>query len=663
METILAKAQRNYCVLIFEEGCELDYVRVEQHLSENPDVTHVAFVHMETSTGVLNNLARLRSIAQTHNKKLVVDAIASLGSDLFDFNGIDYLVTSCNKCLQSVPGFTIILVKSFDEYHSQSLVLDLKDQHEHYEKTGQFRFTPPTHALVAFHRALRDLKTETLARRVARFQNIKTRIYARFAQLGIRPLVDDARYTTGNVCHTFLCPSHANFRFDVLYDGLKDHGFLIYPGKVSSVSTFRVGSIGDIDEHRIEQFLNHFEATYASMLQGVERSRVAKIAPLAFCDYLHDVHDVSFYSGVPDSLLQNLNSCIQEHCPNHHITPNEGLALSMACGYYTATRRVPCVYLQNSGLGNMVNPLFPVLVIVGWRGEPNVHDEPQHRSQGACMLHLIETMGFEYEILDAMNWKLSLDACFEKLRRRSCPVFLVVKKDLFEKRTHPLVHNGYEMIRRDAIERIVLSTDADDLVCCTTGKASREMDEVTSRHSIDKRRTFLMVGSMGHLSAFCLGLTQQNPRRVYCIDGDGALLMHMGMMPYVGASRPERFVHILLNNAMHESVGTLPTIAQNIRFHDMAKELGYEHAFVSETDDHLCQLLQDIRPLNGCIFVHVMLSNRPSVSDSLSRPTTTPKERLDMLMGYLSKHDGDSTSSHISAHLARPLSHKHGSDN
>ena len=643
IKTILTKNIKDYTYIEFAEGEEIDYNKVKQVLDTDRDIEYIAFVHLETSTGVLNNLETIKLIKNEYNKRLIVDCIASFGSDIFNFNDIDYIITSSNKCLQGVPGFTIIIAKDFVNYNSVSYVLDLKDQHEYHEKTGQFRFTPPTHVLMAFRQALRELKCETLINRVNRYKNIKNEIYSMCERLSIQPFVDREKYSTGNICHTFLYPDNTNFNFEKLYTALSKYNYLIYPGKLTKINSFRIGSIGIIDTYEIKQFANYFDKIYNSIINETEF--VSKeINPLDMYNYL-DSKDINFYTGVPDSLLQDYNNCVLDKCKNQYITPNEGLAISMACGYYTSTGKIPCVYLQNSGIGNIINPLMslahqnvysiPLLIMIGWRGEPNVHDEPQHVSQGECMMNLIKSMGFDAVLLDKLNYQLSIDRCIDLITKNRKPVFLVVSKGLFSKYKAVVELNKYQLIRRDVLEHICLASTDNDILCCTTGKSSRELDEVLGAHNINKARSFLMVGSMGHLSAYCLGMSLYTKKRVWCIDGDGAVLMHYGMMPYIGYTKATNLVHILLNHGMHESVGTQPTIAQTIDFSNIAKEVGYKNIYTVTTKPELTDILTKINQITGLTFIHVLMSNKPSDSGNLSRPKTTPKQRLDSLIQYL----------------------------
>ena len=647
MKKILEYSKNDFAFLNFQEGTEIDYEVVDKYLTENSEIKYVAFVHLETSTGILNNLERMKSITVKHNMKLIADCIASFGSDVFDFNNVDFILTSSNKCIQGLPGFCLIIAKDLSVLKSNSYVLDLVDQYKNFESTGQFRFTPPTHILLAFYRALEELEAETLEKRAQRYKNMKNLIYNMCHELKIIPFVDREKFATGNICHTFLSPENSKFNFKKLYDTLSKFGYLIYPGKLTNVDSFRIGSIGHLDEYDITGFINYFKLIYSNMMLDIVETKVNEIDSAEFYKYLEQ-SEINFFSGVPDSLLQDLNNCILDRSKNHFVMPNEGLAVSIASGYYTSTNKIPCVYLQNSGIGNIINPLMslthknvysiPMLIIIGWRGEPNVHDEPQHVSQGECMINIIQSMNFEKVYLDKLNWRVNIDKCIDLLKKQKQPVFLVVRKGMFNKYKIAEKNNGLSLIRRDVIKKLVVASTANDLLCCTTGKSSRELDEEAGLNNVDKSRLFLMVGSMGHLSSYCLGISLYNAnKKVWCIDGDGAMLMHFGSMPMIGDTKPKNLIHILLNNAMHESVGIQPTIAQDIDFAFIAKNFGYKNIFTIKNDEQLDDFLKIVHTLNDLTFVHILLSNKQSNSDNLSRPKTTPLERLNSFMEYIKK--------------------------
>ena len=426
---------------------------------------------------------------------------------------------------------------------------------------------------------------------------------------------------------------------------LSNLGFLIYNGKLTNVESFRIGSIGNINEYDIESFIEYFRLVYNNMTEKKE-TKVEAIDCLSFYQNLIS-KDISFFTGVPDSLLQDLNNCILQNSKDHYVMPNEGLAVSIASGYYTATGKIPCVYLQNSGIGNIINPLMslthknvysiPMLIIIGWRGEPNVHDEPQHVSQGDCMINLIGSMKFDYVYLDKLGWKVNIDKCLNLINKNKQPCFLIVKKGAFKKYSIEEMSNKYSLVRRDVLKKIVCASNDNTILACTTGKSSRELDEEAGLNNINKSRTFLMVGSMGHLSSYCLGISLYSNKKVWCIDGDGAMLMHFGSMPMIANKKPKNLVHILLNNSMHESVGIQPTISQDIDFSSVAKILGYTYTFTITNDKELDDFLKIAIDLDDLTFAHVLLSNKPSQSDNLSRPKTTPKERLENLIEFIKK--------------------------
>lgn len=647
MKKIMNYTNKPFSFIQYDEGTEINYNDLENYLSqkENEDIKFISFVHLETSTGILNNLERMKEIGLKYNKKLIVDAIASFGSDIFDFNNIEYVITSCNKCLSGIPGFSLVITKNFSDYKSPSYVLDLFDQEKNFEKTNQFRFTPPTHVLLCFHSALLELEKETLKERAKRFKNMTNIIYNLMKELNIQPLIDVSKYNIGNICHTFLPPKNDNYDFKFLYDSLAKYGYLIYPGKLTNVESFRIGTIGCIDENDMINFTNYFKLIWNNMLNKKE-TKIEEIETKDFYNYLIE-KNIDFFTVVPDSLLQELNNCILENSKNHYVMPNEGLSLSLASGYYTSTKKIPCVYLQNSGLGNMTNPLLslthknvysiPILCIIGWRGEPGIKDEPQHKSQGDCMVNLIRCMGFDLVYLDKLNWKNNIDKCIELIQKNKQPVFLIVRKGYFKKYSiKELKDNNMKLIRREVIRKIVLNSNDDDILCCTTGKSSRELNEEVEINKINKSRIFLMVGSMGHLSSYCLGISLfTKNKKIWCIDGDGALIMHFGSIPMIGHIKPNNFIHILLNNAMHESVGIQPTICQNIDFESIAKLLGYQNVFTVKNSEELDNFLNVSHSLNGLTFVHILLSNQPSQSDNLSRPKDTPLERINNLMNFI----------------------------
>jgi phosphonopyruvate decarboxylase len=300
--------------------------------------------------------------------------------------------------------------------------------------------------------------------------------------------------------------------------------------------------------------------------------------------------DVRFFTGVPDSLLKSFCAYVTDNCDgNHIIAANEGGAVGLAAGHYLATGKPALVYMQNSGQGNAVNPLasladpdvysIPMVILVGWRGEPGVKDEPQHVKQGKVTISLFETLGIPTEILpDDECAALDLTRkMIDKAKSESRPVALIVRKGFFEeyklKNKKPDIA---KLPREQAIEGVLKALPHDAVVVSTTGMISREVYETRERLGQDHSRDFLTVGSMGHASMIAMGIAKAQPnRKVYCLDGDGASIMQMGNMAIVGRSGCDNLTHIVFNNAAHDSVGGQPTIAGEIDFEKIAEELGY----------------------------------------------------------------------------------------
>ena len=291
------------------------------------------------------------------------------------------------------------------------------------------------------------------------------------------------------------------------------------------------------------------------------------ISPSFFCDQLKSI-GVGFYSGVPDSLLKNLCAYITDTVPpkDNIIAVNEGCAVGMASGYHIATGKIPVVYMQNSGLGNATNPLLsladedvyniPMVLIIGWRGEPGVHDEPQHVKQGKVTCELLETMGIPYVVLsdEEEGCREQIAVCKEYLTKKGSPFAFVVRKNTFSEYKLPPVDDGNAMSREQAIE-IIADSMGDSLFVSTTGMASRELYEIRERKGQGHGSDFLTVGCMGHASQIALGIALNTDRKVVCIDGDGAVLMHMGGMATIAVQKPGNYVHIMINNGVHDSVG------------------------------------------------------------------------------------------------------------
>lgn len=346
---------------------------------------------------------------------------------------------------------------------------------------------------------------------------------------------------------------------------------------------------------------------------------------------------VRLFAGVPDSLLKDFCAYVDDKSqPDEHvITANEGNAVALAAGYHMATGGIAAVYMQNSGLGNAVNPLtsltdaevykIPMLLVIGWRGEPGVKDEPQHVKQGRITAEQLELLGIPYWLLDkSSDVEAVIDELTSKLKETNAPVALLVKKGAFEPYKSQRKSQVESTLKREEALRAVLELAGESLIVSTTGKTSREVFELRVERG-EQQRDFLTVGGMGHTSSIALGVAMGNPEKsVVCVDGDGSALMHLGAMPIIGSLKPANFMHVLLNNAAHESVGGQPTVGDRVDFKAIAIASGYNDydrvSSVAELESAWGQLAKK----QGPVMLEVCITT--GSRDDLGRPTSTPEE-------------------------------------
>lgn len=358
-------------------------------------------------------------------------------------------------------------------------------------------------------------------------------------------------------------------------------------------------------------------------------------------------HDVAFFSGVPDSLMQDFCTCVADQTPadEHLVAANEGGAVAAAIGYHLATGRTPLVYMQNSGLPNALNPLLsladpqvyaiPMLLLIGWRGEPGVPDEPQHRKLGAVTLSLLQSADVGFTILDETTTDPKLTISRALQRTSGGPYALVVRKGTFSRYRSRGAATATGSLRRDhAVSLIIDSLGASDLIVATTGLTGREVHAYRERRVQSHASDFLVIGGMGHASQIAHTLAQhRSDRYVYCLDGDGALLMHMGALAVIGATRPSNLRHIVLNNGMHESVGGQATVARNIDLLALARSVGYATAIRVAAPNQLLPALEDVRRSSGPALLEVQIM--PGRDGDLGRPESDPVHRKTLWLSAL----------------------------
>jgi len=358
---------------------------------------------------------------------------------------------------------------------------------------------------------------------------------------------------------------------------------------------------------------------------------------------------IDFFAGVPDSLLKNICAYITDNYSdrNNIIAANEGAAIGLATGYYLATCRIPVVYMQNSGEGNAVNPLMsltdkevyniPVLLVIGWRGKPGVKDESQHKKQGIVTLPLLEAMGIRYSVLskEEVEAKRQIDEAVSYMLKTKEAYALVVEKETFEDyKLQTVIESGFMLGREDAIKIVAGALGDRDVVVSTTGMISRELFEYRESVSQGHAKDFLTVGSMGHASQIALGIALQKPeRKVFCFDGDGATIMHMGSMAITASKNPINYHHVVFNNGAHDSVGGQPTVGLNIDLENIALGCGYKKVWSVSTKKNLKIVLPDFINAEGPVMLEVKV--KKGNRKDLGRPTITPIQNKESLMDFL----------------------------
>lgn len=357
-----------------------------------------------------------------------------------------------------------------------------------------------------------------------------------------------------------------------------------------------------------------------------------------------------FYTGVPDSQLKALcNYLINTYGtdPRHHlIAANEGNCAALAAGYHLATGKIPVVYMQNSGEGNIINPAasllsdkvyaIPMVFIIGWRGEPGTHDEPQHIYQGQVTIRLLEDMNIQPFIIGKETTDEEVASAMEGFRHILADgrdVAFVIRKGALSYEGQAEYGNDHTMMREEIIRHIV-EVSGDDPIVSTTGKGSRELFEIREAGGQSHKYDFLTVGSMGHSSSIALGIALNKPDvKIWCVDGDGAVLMHMGALAVIGANAPNNLVHVVINNGAHETVGGMPTVASQIDLVSIAKACGYPYTICVDNFMDLDRELQLAKNRNELSLIEVKCAI--GARSGLGRPTSSALDNKLSFMEYL----------------------------
>lgn len=367
--------------------------------------------------------------------------------------------------------------------------------------------------------------------------------------------------------------------------------------------------------------------------------------------FVEQIHGLGIETviGVPDSALKPFCDYMNrrgEEFLHHYVPANEGAAIGLAIGSYLATGKASCVYMQNSGIGNAVNPLtslaneavygIPILLVIGWRGEPQTKDEPQHKFMGNITTQMLELLEVEYGEIGSDTSEQELKEIFVRARKTLLDkrqFAIVVKRGCFDDGESANYQNNYALAREEAIREIILRISEQAVLVSTTGKISREVYEQSDELKGQHAQAFLTVGGMGHASMIALGYAKDRPeKKVYCLDGDGAVLMHMGSLAFIAKQKPDNLIHICLNNEAHESVGGMPTGSVGLRYAEVAKACGYPVVYTVDNLQQLQDTLNKVKEERELTFLEIMVS-MASRSD-LGRPKETAQQNKSEFMEY-----------------------------
>ena len=352
---------------------------------------------------------------------------------------------------------------------------------------------------------------------------------------------------------------------------------------------------------------------------------------------------VEFITGVPDTLLNEFCLSIEENWSKekHIIAANEGNAIALASGYHLSTGTVPLIYMQNSGMGNTLNPLLslsnkevysiPMILLIGWRGDPSVKDHAQHKKQGELTLVLLDDLDIPYKILmddeeavlEASQWAV------DTAKEINTPVALIAKKNVLEKGSKldlSQLPSEYEMFREDVIENLLNHLPKDTIYVAATGRATRELYYLRKHRNESNENDFLNIGAMGHTSSIALGIAiAQKDRYVVCLDGDASAIMHLGAFAIQGNQDVSNLLHVVMNNGVHESVGGQASVGFNIDLTSIAKHSGYntvEQAAANSSE--FLNAVDQLSQANKPAFVEVKI--RKGMRSKLPPLNIVPKE-------------------------------------
>ena len=353
---------------------------------------------------------------------------------------------------------------------------------------------------------------------------------------------------------------------------------------------------------------------------------------------------IDFFCGVPDSVLKKFISSLNKYNFKNIVTANEGTAISLASGYHLITKKLPCVYMQNSGLGNAINPLtsiahekvysIPMLLIIGWRGAPGIKDEPQHEVKGLITTKLLNLLKIRYLILNKSKDLNKITTLIKYSKTKKVPVAILVKNNIFSDINFKTKHkkNQKYISREFFFENFLKIVPKKTYLISNTGYTSRELYQIKKNKKINVGKDFYMVGGMGHASSLSLGVSLKTKVQTFCLDGDGSLLMHMGSLVTNAAFSKKNFKHILFNNNLHESVGDQKTMVNKINFLIFTKSLGYKNYYLIKEKKKIVEILKKFIKSVGPSFLEVKIN--PGTLNNLQRPKYLEKIKNEFMKKF-----------------------------
>ncbi len=341
-------------------------------------------------------------------------------------------------------------------------------------------------------------------------------------------------------------------------------------------------------------------------------------------------NNCNFFTGVPDSILKELSSSLKnKNKKNHIIATNEGSAVSLGIGYYLAKNKVPCIYMQNSGLSNALNPLIsiahqkvysiPLVLIIGWRGSPKIKDEPQHNVKGRITKQILKLLNINFTVLRTKEDLIKFDEQIKAAKKNKSVVACLIENGILEKNKIKISKKDFYNLNKEFFLRVLLKNLPNkSKIIASTGYNSRELMHLRERYNFKNCKDFYMVGGMGHTSSVALGYSLSSKNKTICIDGDGSLLMHLGSIKMAGYFANKNFKYILLNNNTHDSVGGQSTHADNVDFKKLSQSLGIKNFYLIKNKININKKIKNFINNKNASFLEVKVTG--SKIKNLPRP-------------------------------------------